>query len=40
MAGYKGKISNAGTQVVKAPAQKAAPKGKTVIKKGSDMRSK
>ena len=37
--GYIGKISNAGTQVVKAPNQKAAPKGKTTVKKGTDLRS-
>lgn len=37
--GYIGKISNAGTQAVKAPNQMQAPKGKTVIKKGNDLRT-
>ncbi len=35
--GYKGKISNSGTQVVKAPNQKTE-KGKSVIKTGNDLR--
>lgn len=35
---YMGKISNAGNQVVEGAA-KQAPKGKTVVKRGSDLRS-
>lgn len=38
--GYVGKISNAGTQVVEAPVQPKGKKGKTVVKKGGDLRSK
>lgn len=37
--GYIGKISNAGAQVVKAPNQVKAPKGKSEVKKGNDLRS-
>ena len=37
--GYIGRISNAGTQIVKAPNQVKAPAGKTVAKKGSDLRT-
>lgn len=32
-------VTNAGTQVVKAPNQKAAPKGKSKIKTGNDLRT-
>lgn len=35
--GYKGKISNSGTQVVKAPNQ-TTEKGKKVVKTGTDLR--
>ena len=38
--GYVGKISNAGVQVVEAPVKPKAKKGKTVVKKGDDLRSK
>lgn len=37
--GYKGKISNSGTQVVKAPYQQNAGKGKKVVKTGTDLRA-
>lgn len=37
--GYIGKISHAGTQEIKAPNQVQAPKGKSVVKKGSDLRT-
>lgn len=36
--GYKGKISNSGTQVVKAPNQVTESKGKKVVKTGTDLR--
>lgn len=35
----KYEINNAGAQVVKAIANKAANKGKTVVHKGKDLRS-
>ena len=37
--GYIGRISNGGPQVVKAPHQVKAPKGKTVVKTGNDLRT-
>ena len=37
--GYIGRISNAGAQVVKAPHQVKAPKGQTIKKTGSDLRT-
>ena len=36
--GYIGKISQGGTQVVKAPNQKVAPK-KGTVKTGTDLRN-
>ena len=36
--GYIGKIQNAGAQEVKAPNQKKGKGGKTVVKKGDDLR--
>ena len=36
--GYAGKISNAGAQVVKAPLNASAKKGKGTVKTGSDLR--
>lgn len=36
--GYEGKISHAGTQVVKAPMAPATKKGKGTVKTGSDLR--
>lgn len=37
--GYAGSISNAGSQVVKAPISPNTKKGKTVAKTGSDLRT-
>lgn len=37
--GYEGTIANSGAQVVKAPAAKQAPKGKGVVKTGTDLRT-
>lgn len=37
---YVGQITHSGTQVIKAPNSKEAPKGKTVVKTGNDLRSK
>lgn len=37
--GYIGKVSNGGSQVVKAPVSPNTKKGKTVAKKGDDLRS-
>jgi len=36
--GYEGTITNAGAQKVKAPQAKQAPKGKGVVKTGTDLR--
>lgn len=38
--GYAGKIAQAGSQVVKAPAQIGQKKGKSTVKTGSDLRTK
>ena len=32
-------VTNAGAQVVKAPKQKTAPKGKGTVKTGGDLRT-
>lgn len=37
--GYVGKISNGGSQVVKAPAQVPAKKGQGKVQKGKDLRT-
>lgn len=37
--GYKGKISNCGTQVVEAPITAGAGRGKSSVKKGGDLRT-
>lgn len=37
--GYEGKISHAGTQVVKAPLAGETKKGKATVKTGSDLRT-
>lgn len=37
--GYAGKIKNSGVQVVKAPNSGAAPKGKSTVKTGKDLRA-
>ena len=39
MAGYAGKISQSGNQVVKAPSQIAGKKGKSQVKTGDDLRN-
>lgn len=35
---YTGKITNAGPQVVKAPVSPVNKKGKSIVKKGDDLR--
>lgn len=37
---YAGKISNGGTQVVKAPAQVKGGKGRKTVRTGNDLRNK
>lgn len=37
--GYIGRISNGGAQVVKAPNQLKANRGKTIVKTGNDLRT-
>ena len=37
--GYIGRISNAGSQIVKAPNQDKGPKGTAKVKTGTDLRS-
>ena len=37
--GYIGRIGNGGPQVVNAPNQVKAPRGKTVVKTGNDLRT-
>lgn len=37
--GYEGRVTNSGTQVVKAPFQQGGKGGKTIVKTGTDLRS-
>lgn len=37
--GYAGSIGNEGSQLVKAPLLKPAPKGKRTVHKGKDLRT-
>lgn len=37
--GYAGRIKNSGVQVVKAPFENESKRGKSVTKKGSDLRT-
>lgn len=38
--GYTGKIANSGAQKVDAPVAVKAPKGKSTVKRGEDLRAK
>lgn len=38
--GYIGRIKHSGVQVVKAPHNGDAPKGKSNVKRGKDLRTK
>ena len=38
--GYIGRIANTGPQVVEAPHKPNAPRGKSIIHKGNDLRVK
>lgn len=37
--GYIGRIGNTGAQYVQAPVKPVSSKGKTVVKKGNDLRT-
>lgn len=40
MAGYEGKVKNIGAQKVTAPLSQGKKSGKSIVKKGDDLRSK